>query len=84
MTEHDQDTLMFYAFRYVLGRMTYAVSDVVELIIRYKSIISENHKSLMIKEINEAIENGHAGMDCDISEWKNVLETLECYNKGVQ
>jgi hypothetical protein len=77
MTNHDQDTILFYAFRYALGRMTYAVYDVVELLIKYIDIISLNHKERMKIEIKRAMETNQAGWPCDVKEWNRLLEILE-------
>lgn len=76
MTEQEQDTILFYAFRYALGRMTYAVSDVAELLIKYKNILTPLHKERIIKEIDEAIERNSAGMSCDVKEWEQVKEVM--------
>lgn len=77
MTNHDQDTILFYAFRYALGRMTYSVFDVVDIIIKNVDIVSINHRQLMIKEIKNAIENGRAGMQMDVEEWKRLVRVLD-------
>lgn len=76
MTEHDQDTILFYAFRYALGRTTYAASDMADMIIKYKDVLSENNKYLIKKEINRAIESLKGGMRCDAESWYKVLEVL--------
>ena len=77
MSRHDElNTLSFYAFRYALGRMTYAVADVC--IILHKNIkkIDPYNRELMIKEISQAIEDGCAGQRCDVLRWKHLLEAL--------
>ena len=76
MTEHEQDTILFYAFRYALGRTSYCVNGVVELIIKHNNILSTNHRGLMIKEIQNAIANNQAGWECDVKEWEKLLVEL--------
>ena len=76
-----EDQMMFYAFRYCLGRMTYAVDDCARYLIANWDRLSENSQKLIVKEINEALEKakaGHpgypAGHQCDIDSWTRVLE----------
>jgi hypothetical protein len=66
--------ILFYAFRYALGRKTYAVSTVADCIKKNWDEIDENTKSVIIKEIKMAIENENAGMDCDKKKWNEILE----------
>ena len=77
MSRHNEyNTLCFYAFRYALGRMTYSVGDVADILRRNIKKIDPYNRELMIKEINNAINDGHAGMACDIAEWKHLLWVL--------
>ena len=69
--------ITFYAFRYALGRMTYAVSDVIIYILDNLDLISIKTKELMIKEINSAIDEKRAGMQMDISKWKELAKELQ-------
>ena len=69
--------LLIYAFRYVLGRRTYAVSTVIDLLKSNWDIISEGDKQLYIKEIKEYKElYGERGLgdSCDIKCWNSILE----------
>ncbi len=78
MSRDDEfNTLAFYAFRYALGRMTYAVGDVVDILIKNIKKIDPYNQLLMIKEIIIAVETGHAGMKCDIAEWNKLLWVLK-------
>lgn len=76
MNDFNQE-IAFYAFRYALGRRTYVVRTVANYIINHKDDFDENHQKLIIKEIKEAIEKGHAGMEMDIRDWIRVLEVFE-------
>ena len=71
------ENILFYAFRYALGRMTYAVHEVASEIIRNEASISPEMRALMIQEIEESIESGSAGMDMDMREWQRVADTLK-------
>ena len=65
--------IIFYSFRYALGRKTYVVSDVVEKISKYWNDIDEKHQRLIIKEIEDAIAMNNYGMEMDLKEWQKVL-----------
>lgn len=66
--------VLFYAFRYALGRKTYVVNDVVRALREHWTTMKVNEQRLIHKEILEAIKENNAGMDCDITEWKRILE----------
>lgn len=72
-----KEAILFYAFRYALGRSTYAVGDVVEELIKHKDILSDMTKGLIVKEIKEAIKEKKAGHGSDKVEWMGVANTLE-------
>ena len=70
----DED-ILFYAFRYALGRSTYAVADVVLAILCNWKDLSGDCKQLVKKEILEYRErNGLCGMQMDDDEWQKVLD----------
>ena len=73
-SKDHKDAMIFYAFRYCLGRMTYAVIDCVEYIIWAWDDLSDKTKDRIKKEINEALESGDAGMDIDRNKWKKILQ----------
>lgn len=72
MSLHDIDLACFYAFRYALGRTSYAVSEVADLLCRNWHLIDENHQKLIHKEIDEALELRRAGHPCDEDQWRMV------------
>ena len=49
----DQRDMLMYAFRYVLGRQTYAVSTVVDNILHNWGNLSEGDRKLYQREIRE-------------------------------
>ncbi len=73
----DIETLIFCAFRYSLGRKTYIVGHICDIIARHKDDISAETKSKMVQEINVAISMGQAGMGMDTDEWKKLAEVLK-------
>ena len=68
------EDVLFSAFRYALGRQTYIVSSIVENILNNWDNISDKLKNLMKKEIQESINNDKAGMECDVKEWRKILD----------
>ena len=75
-SQNELDALLFYAFRYGLGRMTYAVEEIASIIINHLSVLSENHKNIMIKEIEKAISEDRAGMAIDKAIWVNLMDEI--------
>ena len=70
---HEQREFMIYAFRYALGRKTYATSTVSNVIRHSWDEITKHDKELIQREIREAIELGLAGDDCDVRSWQSLL-----------
>jgi hypothetical protein len=68
------EEILFYAFRYTLGRMTYAVSTVSDCIIKNWDELSTNKQTLIQKEIIEAINSDNVGMDMDRIAWERILK----------
>jgi hypothetical protein len=73
----DFQDISVYAFRYALGRTTYAVSDMAEFLIRHKDDLSENSRFVIKRDINTAFKRKQYGMECDRHEWEKVLGELE-------
>lgn len=69
-----KDTMVLWAFRYCLGRRSYAVGDCADYLIAYWKYIDGVTQKLIRHEIEEALENGNFGMDVDGRTWKNVLK----------
>ena len=87
MTPKDSE-MLFWAFRYCLGRMSYAVSSFCEYATEHIREIGRHELELMEKEITEAQshdnEQGEAksfwgkrlGMDCDRADWLKLREVI--------
>lgn len=69
------DTEMtFYAFRYGLGRMSYAVSTIAGYVRDNWNNLDSKHQELIHKEIKEAMNRDGAGEDIDRAQWQSVLD----------
>ncbi len=88
MTYNDRRTLMessskidsamaVYAFRYCLGRQTYAVSDCVSWLIANWDILEENDQKLIIKETREALRHGSWISKIDEIEWCKLIDAVQ-------
>jgi hypothetical protein len=71
-----EESILFCAFRYALGRMTYVVNEVATYIIDRRHSLSADFAKLVIREISEAEAKGRIGMDCDHEDWMNVRRAL--------
>lgn len=84
-TQKDSE-IIFYAFRYCLGRMSYAVSNFCDYARVYIYAIGRHELELMDKEITEAQEwdaaqekkefHGRLGMDCDRRDWLKLRDAI--------
>ena len=73
--ESDDDRLVLIAaFRYALGRCSYMPSVVAGVLAQCWPDLTEHDRRLIRNEINEAIEWGHIGMQCDAATWGRILE----------
>ena len=75
----DEESIIFYAFRYALGRHSYAVGQVAQYVISKRDTLSQQTKDLIVKEINEYQEKwgGKPGeWECDTQEWNAVVSAL--------
>jgi hypothetical protein len=80
----DEDITIGCAFRYALGRMTYVVDSVASEIERNIDSISLKTRRRLISEIDEAIEENHAGMQCDVERWQKCRAIIEqSIQKGI-
>lgn len=74
LTNEEINDLIVYAFRYCLGRRTYAVSTFVEIALKHWPAIQGRNRHLMQKEIREALASDSAGMDMDRQQWQRLLD----------
>ena len=76
------EDVLFYAFRYTLGRMTYAVHTVASEIITHAHELHPKTRDTMTKEIRKALAEDGAGMDMDRKQWEAVLAKLNEIETG--
>ena len=70
----NKDDILFYAFRYALGRSTYVVGQIVDEIIERWDTLDEQDQSQYKREIVEAIELKPTSMKMDVKEWQRILD----------
>ena len=75
------ESVIIYAVRYALGRMSYAVGDVCDYVKCKKNELSEECKKIIVKEIRENIAmchrmGIHCGMLCDERDWLELVDVL--------
>lgn len=74
-----EEFVLIYAFRYALGRKSYAVDDMISTINRLKDKLSNKTKCIIIRDINEICER-YDGIDSSfiyLDRWIELKETLE-------
>lgn len=77
MTKCSIDSyILIYAFRYALGRMTGAPTDVRQAILENKDKLSDWEKQKIYSEIQQAEQEGRLGMDCDKQVWLQLKKEL--------
>ena len=70
--------MIFYAFRYCLGRHTGAVNTCVDYLIRNWEYLNKKDRQLIVKEIRQEIQsqnqlNRHI-TDVDRKEWQKIID----------
>lgn len=69
----EREVVLFCAFRYALGRMTYVVGFVCSELKAHYNILPSSFKESTAREIQEHQDTyGMAGMDFDNDEWNKV------------
>ena len=79
MDKIELNDLLVCAFRYAIGRKTYVVPTIADLLLKYKDILSETSKAQIIRDINRAVKTANYGMDTDKNIWLRVRTGLEGY-----
>ena len=78
----DFRLLILSAFRYALGRMTYIVPVVANVIRKSKDRLDNQAIDLIIREIEEAEKRNGLGMECDIEVWLRLKKELEDFRSS--
>lgn len=66
--------ILVYAFRYALGRMTYATATVADRLKRDWNRLPRHTREQIQSDIRQAIANGTAGMEMDARGWSALLD----------
>lgn len=88
MSDHQLLTLWLGAFRYYLGRRSYAVSDFCKLLAQQWTNLPQATQNLIKKELDKEIDRDttsrkkghdfhHLGDDCDRAEWVLLKQRIE-------
>ena len=75
MFDEKTDAMIFYAFRYCLGRASYAVWHCADYLIENWARLSLETRSKIHREINVAFKNNMYGHEGDREDWQRVLDT---------
>lgn len=69
------DTQMLYiaAFRYALGRQSYIVPTIANVIMENRDLLTDETAALMVREINEC---KYLGMEIDAQVWASLAKFL--------
>ena len=76
MNNHDLNTLILCSFRYALGRRSYIVQEISDLIVRYIDEIQPWVKEKIIKEVEDSFRRKELGMKCDIETWCGLIQKI--------
>lgn len=68
--------VLLMAFRYMLGRETYAVANFIELMEAHLDAIAKWHAQI-VSDIKLAVAAGTAGAEVDVAGWRRLAETIE-------
>ena len=77
----DDQLMAMAAFRYCIGRSTYITAVCHEWIRATWKQFDAQDRMMLIKETGQAIENGVAGMDCDIAGWDELLSWMQLHEQ---
>lgn len=71
--ETQQRDFLIYAFRYTLGRATYAPHTVIAVLKNAWPELGSGDRALFKREIKEAVQADLAGYPCDKKAWMSIL-----------
>ena len=67
-------SILAYAFRYALGRSTYAAHEVADTLTQEWPDLTQALREFFKREIREALEKDRAGHDIDREMWSRILD----------
>ena len=77
ITDDEFQSLVIYAERYAIGRMTYVPDEVNQIIRKYLPRIANNTLGVLIRDIELEADRDMLGMDFDKKMWLALLDTLK-------
>ena len=77
ITDDEFQQFIIYAERYAIGRMTYVLIEVNQIIRKYLPRISSNTLGVLIQDIELEADRDMLGMDFDKKMWLALLNTLK-------
>lgn len=69
-------TILVFAFRYALGRMSTGPSLVADLLVAHADRFDPHTRAQIVADIGAAIAGGRAGMACDVETWRQTAVVL--------
>lgn len=72
----EAQALIICSFRYALGRRSYIVSEICDIIKKNMDNLEHETKKLMYTEIQDALSLGHAGDQVDSVDWEMLKDVL--------
>ena len=76
VNDGDLRDILIYSFRYCLGRRTYAVSTMINILTDNLKTLSKHDLGLYIKEIKEAEDDNFLGDEFDKRGWLNLKDLM--------
>ncbi len=74
------EQMLISAVRYALGRATYIVGTTTDEVKRVWVDLSENTRTVIRRDVSEAIDRGQVGMEMDDSRWRNLIAFMDDNN----
>lgn len=76
LNHSEAQALIICSFRYALGRRSYVVSEICEIIKNKIGYLDYETVKLIYWEIQDAINAGNAGDQMDVVEWEKLKAEL--------
>jgi uncharacterized protein (DUF342 family) len=77
MTDYELESILFYAFRYALGRSTYCVNDVTNILSKNLHVFTDSILIKINSEIIRARDKNDIGMECDRALWYELYHKID-------
>ncbi len=71
------EQILISAVRYALGRATYIVGTTTDEVTRVWNELSENTRTVIRRDVSEALDRGQVGMEMDDSRWRHLISFMD-------